>query len=33
MEKNLDITTPRYSEQILQSLTFRYIEVPLYIAE
>ena len=27
MEKNLDITKPRFSEQIL---ALRYIEVPLY---
>ena len=32
MKKNLDITKPRYSEQIFASpLVLRYIEVPLYI--
>ena len=31
MKKNLDITKPRSSEQILSvTLTLRYVEVPLY---
>ena len=32
MKKNLDITKPSYSEQILpfRYLAFRYIEVPLF---
>ena len=29
MEKNLDITKPRYSEQIARPLAIRYIQVPL----
>ena len=29
MEKNLDITKPRYSEQIVSPLVIRYIQVPL----